>query len=216
MQRRPNLVIFDLDGTLIDTMGSFADLAGALIKEHYGWSFEKGRKRYLETSGIPFFQQMEILFPSDKRNENVVDLFEKRKISVFVKESISEKTRETLLALRDKEVRTAISSNNFHDLVRDFVLRNQIPVDLALGFKENFAKGPEHFDHINKYFSISFESMVFVGDSLNDAKRSRERNIPFVAKVGTFSRADFERVTDPRPIMTIFEIHELMSIVEIQ
>jgi len=209
------LVIFDLDGTLIDTMGSFADLAGCLIRDHYGWRFEIGRKRYLETSGVPFFQQLQTLFPNDTRNSKVANLFESLKISDFVRETISEKTRETLLALRDKEIRTAISSNNFYDLVKDFVWREDVPIDLALGFRQNFAKGQEHFDYISEYFSIPFGRMLFVGDSLTDAKRSEERNIRFVAKIGTFTEMEFGQVVNSKPLLCISKIHELLNILEI-
>jgi len=195
-------------------MGGFADLAGSLLHKHYGWTFENGRKRYLETSGIPFFQQMEILFPNDQRNPGVVDHFERGKISAFIKESISERTRETIHALRDREIRTAISSNNFHDLVREFVRQNNIPVDLAVGFKQDFAKGRDHFEYLRNYFGIPFGEMVFVGDSLMDAKKASEMNIFFVAKVGTFTRGEFQPVVINQPLMAITEISEILGILE--
>jgi len=208
------LVILDLDGTLIDTMGSFADLAGGLLHEHYGWTVEEGRKKYLETSGIPFFQQMELLFPDDQRNATVVGLFERGKISAFMQESISEETRETLHILREREVRTAISSNNFHDLVREFVHQGSIPVDVALGFKQNFAKGKDHFEYLRGYFGIPFSEMVFVGDSLMDARKAREMNIFFIARLGTFSGNDFEPLITYQPFVAITAISEILSILE--
>ncbi|NIR51346.1 HAD family hydrolase [candidate division KSB1 bacterium] len=207
-------MIFDLDGTLIDTMGSFADLAGELIRTHYGWSFEIGRKRYLETSGIPFFQQLAVLFPENERNPVVAEHFETRKIRAFMNETVSEKTRETLKTLRDLEIRTAISSNNFHTLVREFIRRENIPVDLALGFKPEFCKGRPHFDYIRKYFAIPFSKMLFVGDSLRDAILAKEANIRFAAKLGTFSDMEFKEIWDSRSLPTIYEIYEILDILE--
>jgi phosphoglycolate phosphatase-like HAD superfamily hydrolase len=216
MTSKIRLIIFDLDGTLIDTMGSFADIAGELLAKFYDLSFEEGRKRYLETSGIPFFQQMEILFPQNQKNKTTVELFERMKVSSFMNESISEKTLEILHALRDREIRTAISSNNFHSLVREFVHRENVPVDLALGYKPNFSKGRPHFEYIREYFGIPFENVLFVGDSLSDAQRASENRIQFIAKIGTFGECDFKKLeNDTQYMASIYEIYEILDILEV-
>lgn len=215
MSPRFRLVVFDLDGTLIDTMGSFADLAGRLIRDSFGWPFEVGRRRYLDTSGVPFFQQMETLFPGDERNAGVVELFEKGKISAFMAESITDSTRETLHSLRDKAIRTAISSNNFHELVREFVHFENIPIDVALGFRENFSKGRDHFEYLSTYFHIPFSEMVFVGDSLMDATKAQDAGVFFVARIGTFSRDDFQPVVNQQPLVAINDISEIVNVLEI-
>jgi phosphoglycolate phosphatase-like HAD superfamily hydrolase len=212
MAAKVRLIVFDLDGTLIDTMGAFADIAGALISEYYGWDFEQGRQRYLETSGVPFFQQLEILFPNGHRNKTVAEHFEKRKIASFVRESISEKALETLHTLKDREIFTAISSNNFDPLVKEFVHRENVPVDLALGFKENFSKGKPHFDHLCGYFGISKNAMIFVGDSLKDAQLAAQNRVKFVAKIGTFSESDFLADKQLSILGTVYELHEILEI----
>lgn len=208
------LIVFDLDGTLIDTMGAFADIAGELISEYFGWSFEQGRRRYLETSGVPFFQQLEILFPNDRRNNAVAEHFEKRKIASFVSESISDKAIETLHALKDREIFTAISSNNFDPLVKEFVHRENVPVDLALGFKGNFSKGTPHFEYLSNYFGITKNEMIFVGDSLKDAQLAAQNLVKFIAKIGTFSETDFTSFTQAVLLGAIYEIHEILDILE--
>lgn len=212
----PKLIIFDLDGTLIDTMGGFADIAGELIAGNYGWSFERGRKRYLETSGIPFLQQLNLLFPQDERNAAVAAAFEKRKISSFTRESISEKTRETLHWLRDHGFRTAISSNNHHLLVKEFVHRENVPVDRCLGFKENFCKGRPHFEYLKDYFKIHLAEMLFVGDSLKDAEIAMSNRVSFVGKAGTFSEIDFKAISNSHYLPVISEIHEIVNLLEVK
>lgn len=214
MLKKVQLIIFDLDGTLIDTMGDFADIAGELINDHYDWVFEIGRKRYLETSGIPFFQQLEVLFPRHVNNQKVAELFEERKINAFLRESVSEKTLETLQRLRDLEIRTAISSNNFQALVKEFVHRENVAIDLALGYRDDFCKGRPHFDYLQGYFGIPCSEMLFIGDSLRDATVAFQNDIQFVAKLGTFTEDDFKAECNSRFVPIIYEVHEILYILE--
>jgi len=208
------LIIFDLDGTLINTMGGFADIAGELIARNYGWSFERGRKRYLETSGVPFFQQLEILFPNNASNASVAASFEARKVASFREEAMPNGTMETLQRLRDRGYRTAISSNNSSSLVREFVQRHNVQVDISLGFRPGFAKGHAHFDYLSKYFGVPGAQMLFIGDSLTDARIARECGITFVGKTGTFDKTDFRTVENGQIIPVIHNIYELITLLE--
>lgn len=208
------LIIFDLDGTLIDTMGAFADIAGELISEHYGLTFEQGRKRYLETSGIPFFKQLDILFPGNSKNKRLADTFETRKIASFSKEHISENVIETLENLKKRGYYLAISSNNLHALVRDFVDRERVPVDVRLGYKPNFSKGLPHFTFLQNYFRVHFSDMLFVGDSLKDAQISQNCGVAFIGKLGTFTATDFKETMNSHFSPVINGIHELIHLLE--
>ncbi len=69
------LVVFDLDGTLVDTMGSFANHAATLMERHYGLLHETGYSQYMKTSGLPFKQQLEVLFPRNHKNASVAHQF---------------------------------------------------------------------------------------------------------------------------------------------
>src|ERR1700742_4647011 len=64
----PRAVLFDLDGTLIDTMQVFADVAADVMVRHHALDRTAARTAYLATSGIPFFQQLEKIVPGDASN----------------------------------------------------------------------------------------------------------------------------------------------------
>ena len=72
-------VVLDLDGTLVDTMQTFADVASDVMASAFGISRAWGRARYLQTSGIPFFQQLEIIMPGNSANQRVAQRFERFK-----------------------------------------------------------------------------------------------------------------------------------------
>ena len=62
---------------------------------------------------------------------------------------------------------------------------------MVLGFKPGFAKGNEHFTHIEKTLGVKKEEMLFVGDSIKDGERAQNFGIDFVARTGVFTETDF-------------------------
>jgi phosphoglycolate phosphatase len=209
MNRRAFL--FDFDGTLVDTMDGFADIAGRVIHEfHPEMSFEEARANYMKTSGAPFFQQCEILFPGDKTNLEKVRIFEEEKQEGFFSQSFSDDVRFTINALRERGDIAGISSNNFQELLDKFVEREGLVFDVVLGFNEGFQKGKDHFEYVMKRFTLTNKELIFVGDSLKDAEKAFENKLNFVGKCGTFKKEDF--LTIKKDIVTINNIRELLNL----
>ncbi len=186
------LLVFDLDGTLIDTMGDYADKAAALIREHYGTPKDEARRRYFETSGLPFERQLEQLFPGAPCNTEVSRMFESWKNGYLANVTLSSETEQLLCGWRNAGFRIAISSNNLEHYVRR--LARCWPVDAALGYqvKDGFGKGEPHFQKLEEHFGFSREQMLFIGDSPNDARISVQSKVPFLALLtGEFTETDF-------------------------
>ncbi|MBN2038559.1 MAG: HAD family hydrolase [Spirochaetes bacterium] len=203
--------LFDFDGTLVDTMEGFADIAGRIINEfHPEVSFEKARANYLLTSGAPFFQQLEILFPGDKKNSEKVKLFEEEKQEGFFMQNFSDDVKYTINALRKRGDIAGVSSNNFQELIDKFIEREGLVFDVVLGFNNGFQKGKDHFEYVMKKFSISPDLLTFVGDSLKDAEKALANKIKFVGKCGTFKREDFLKIDGS--LKTVENIRELLNL----
>ncbi|MBL6974233.1 MAG: HAD family hydrolase [Deltaproteobacteria bacterium] len=206
-------IVLDFDGTLVDTMGGFADVAAGVIHRRYGADRDWARRQYLQTSGIPFIQQLDVLFPSDPRNGEAADEFEKGKLEGFFSESFSKETAQTVSRLQGEGFLVVVSSNNFQELVDQFVKRStDVDFDLVLGARDNFFKGADHFRHIHETLGVGLEDMVFIGDSLKDAERALSSGVEFVGKLGTFTRRDFEReFPGVRTVDTISQLVEILT-----
>ncbi|MFC1669336.1 HAD family hydrolase [Spirochaetota bacterium] len=203
--------LFDFDGTLVDTMEGFADIAGEVINRfHPEMSFEKARRRYLDTSGVPFFQQLEIIFPGDETNKEKAGVFEERKKEGFFSTKFSDEVKSTLNSLRSGGFIIGVCSNNFQELIDRFVDTGGLEFDIVLGFKQGFEKGKDHFDFVMKEFSLSKEELTFVGDSLKDAQKALANDIKFIGICNIFSREDFLNIDGS--ILTIQSIKELLSL----
>jgi phosphoglycolate phosphatase-like HAD superfamily hydrolase len=186
--------LFDFDGTLVDTMHGYADIAGRLISGRYGtMSFEEGRRRYIETSGVPFCQQIEIIYPGDARNDETVRMFEDEKLQGFYASHFDPEVAKALASMRAKGFLIGVSSGNFPDLIDEYVKREGVVFDIVMGYEHErgFEKGAPHFDYFLKEFSLFKSDLTFVGDSLKDADKGYDYGVQFVGMTGLFSAADF-------------------------
>lgn len=206
------VVVMDFDGTLVNTMGGFADVAAQVLHRFFGTDTTLARRQYIETSGIPFRQQVEVLHPGDPRNDEAAREFEQAKRAGFFAETFPEDAVEAVRALKSAGYKVVVSSNNYQELVDEFCARRDgITFDLVLGARENFFKGADHFREIERRFSVGPQEMVFVGDSLKDGERAMAYGVPFVGKVGTFTREEFEaRFPGVRTIEDLRELKELL------
>ena len=206
-------LLFDFDGTLVDTMEGFADIAGEVIHQfHPGISFEEARRRYLETSGVPFFQQLEIILPGDPTNSKKAAIFEETKKEGFFRSTFSDEVRFVITQLRGRGILVGVSSNNFQYLIEQFIKREGLQFDVVLGFKDGFEKGEHHFEYVLHHFQLKKDELTFVGDSLKDAEKAISNGIAFIGLCGTFTKEQF---LDKYPtIITINSLQELLEICE--
>ena len=201
----PKLVLFDLDGTLLDTMSEFANVASGLMAERHGMAPALARRRYLETSGLPFVLQIDIIAGRGEKNAETVRLFEEQKLQATRHVGLERGVRETLDELVGRGYLLAISSNNSQKNVNEFIRRENLQnvIKRWLGwhdagrrerwFRARLAssKGEAHFSDFERVLKVPRHAILFVGDSLKDAEIAERCGIDFLPKVGTFNQEDF-------------------------
>jgi phosphoglycolate phosphatase-like HAD superfamily hydrolase len=183
----PKVLLCDLDGTLIDSMPTLADLATEVIEERYGTPRVLARELYLATCGLPFEKQLEEIFPDDARNADASAEFEGRKPARCGAIRMAAETRRALQQMRDLGVRVAVSSNNGTENVSAFARDAGFKFDLVLGYGGGLAKGRTHLDATSRAFGAARQEMLFIGDSLHDGEIAEREGIPFVGLATTFS-----------------------------
>lgn len=188
----PKVLLCDLDGTLVDSMPTLAELATDVMGEVYGTPRVLARELYVATCGLPFIRQLESIFPGDPRNRGASDAFEGRKPERCDQIRMSPDIERALGQLKARGVAVVVSSNNGVENVATFARNAGFPFDMVLGFGNGLAKGKPHIERAAAEFGVERSQMLFVGDSLHDGEISEAERIPFVGVAGTFS---FERFT---------------------
>lgn len=205
-----DVIVFDFDGTIVNSMEAFANIAAEVMPKRLPIDSETARRRYLETSGIPFFQQLELLFPDDPANASTAEEFELAKLEGYLDEPLFEDAVETVQHLRSRGIKVVVSSNNFQNLVDRFVGETGIEFDMVLGFKQNFAKGADHFAHIIETLGVDREKIAFIGDSIKDGERAQNFGIDFIGKEGIFTREQFSKsFPDAKVISTLADLKRM-------
>ncbi len=77
------VVLFDLDGTLLDDLPLIADVAADVMHQAFGTEAEEARIHYLATTGMPFEAQLAQLYPqaSPAERSSVARTFHQRKVT---------------------------------------------------------------------------------------------------------------------------------------
>ena len=197
------IICFDFDGTLVNSMGRLTDIAERVLSHFFALDPRVARRLYTETSGLPFPQQLEVLYPEAvEKRALAAAAFEKEKRAGYMEEPLYPDTLETLALLRSKNYHIVISSNSEQDLVTKLVTKLALRPDLALGFDLPMEKGRPHFQRILQHLGGTETDLVFIGDSIKDGERALENGVDFIGKTGTFSRNDFTRHFPKAPVIT--------------
>jgi phosphoglycolate phosphatase len=205
-------VMFDFDGTIVDTMHEYGRIASQEIYELYDVEKETARQLYLETSGVPFFQQLEIIFGEDSRNDICSRKFEARKAVFLENVRLSSNTNQVLRRIRSLGLSIAITSNNYQTILDKFIARYQNLFDLVLGFSEQYSKGPSQFSRVIDTFGVDRRHVLFVGDSISDARKALAFGVDFVAISGTLKPEAFSFLFPSVPVIQdLIQLEKLLQ-----
>ena len=196
------LICFDFDGTIADTMPWLEENAVRLFNEFYHTDKETARHDYRMTTGLPFSQQVHIIYPNRDQNQEIIETFEHEKIARIDEQDLFPETKEVFKSL-SKNYLIAVSSSTTKEIIEDYVQKKGIKEFLAdiVGFKPGFEKGKHHFDYLMDKFSLNPSEVVYVGDSKKDMERAYNSHIRFFARLGPmFTEKDFQLTNNGQSI----------------
>jgi CDP-L-myo-inositol myo-inositolphosphotransferase len=186
-------VIFDFDGTIAYTMPFLTELAINSITEKCDISLEEARRKYIETTGLSFGEQIDIIFPDHPANKEIVRIFELEKERRIFNYPLCTDVLSTLRYIKGKGMKIFICSSTREEIITKYCKLNKIfdLIDSVSGFKDGFKKSKQ-IDLVIKNYHLK-EEVLFIGDSLKDYELAKDKGIKFIGITGVFKKGEFEK-----------------------
>lgn len=164
-------VVFDLDGTLCDTICDLADAVNFALSSLGCPNHPTETIKTFVGNGIR--NLIETSLPYDKRDEKTVNaasewFFKYYKIHFADKTKAFEGVNQTLLGLRERGIRLAVCTNK-EDGMAKAVVKSLFgdSFDIVIGNSDRFPlkPAPDSVLHIINEIGVKTEETVFIGDS---------------------------------------------------
>jgi phosphoglycolate phosphatase-like HAD superfamily hydrolase len=181
------VVVFDLDGTILDDMGLVSAVAGDLLEKAFGTPAEEGRIHYLATTGMPFEAQLAQLYPGAPpalRSETARTFHQRKVTEAYARAKPFPEVPKLLKRLAGDRWTLAVSTGAEGEMA-DLLLERE---GLRFWFEEVLGSGDgtkrEHLQEYRRRFPD--RPMFLVGDSRFDMEAAQ--STPGVAAIGRASR----------------------------
>ncbi len=211
-------IIFDLDGTLLDTLEDIAISCNHVL-EHFGTA-PLEVKEYKELLGQGASKLVQDLLPtlSKQEHENALVVFEKHYTKQFTKHTkMYENINKMLTFFQVRGIKMAILSNKPNSFTKKCVTKylNKWDFSAVYGIREGVPRKPDPAGayEILKELQVEPSECLFVGDMNIDMMTANSAGIASIGVLWGFSDeenlashgADFI-VNNPEDIIHLFEI----------
>lgn len=180
-----NTVIFDLDGTLLNTLEDLKDSTNFALKQH-GYS-QKSLSQIRSFVGNGVKKLIERSIPQGYDNPDFEDCLKVFKDhysqNMYNKTGPYDEILELLGALKKRGIKIAVVSNKFDSAVKE-LCKKYFPsfIDVAIGESENVRKKPAPDSVFRAMELLGADALhsVYVGDSEVDAQTSKNASLKCV------------------------------------
>lgn len=206
------LIIFDLDGTLLDTVPMWLDLFKKSASKFKVNISADEIKKYFGKQDIEIISQ---IFSEDKRKE-VIDYFYQLKKRYIKNVKLFPDTKKVLSELKNKNIKIAIATGNTLDMKNFFLKKTGLYkiIDYSLCAEEvkNGKPNPDLINKIANYFDIDKKYILFVGDSIYDYYTAKNSKV----KIGLVSTGVLtkEEIIKLKPDFVFDNLKEILDIIE--
>ena len=192
------LIIFDLDGTLIDTLSDIEHIFNYVLIQN---GYEKRSKSFYKNNiGNGFENLLRNCLPDyfkgdfDFLANSVRERYESH---LNTKTIVFDGITNVLEHLKNNKVKIAVISNKLHSLaVRSVETYFNSYAMKVIGAEGGFPRkpSPESTFHMLQHFNCSASDALFVGDSIVDIKTAQSANISSVGVLwGNGTEEDFKK-----------------------
>ncbi len=207
-------LIFDLDGTLVDSLADFQQALNTVLTEHerrklsleevrsmFGDGAHRSIHRAFALTGEPLSQQ-----DAPVRLTRLIELCRTQKATP---EQIYPQAKETLIAFRDKGVKIGLCTNKIYlstlKLLDDIDLADLFDFIAGVDTFPFCKPHPDHVLGVAKGLAVSPQNCVMIGDSANDIRAAKAAGVANIAVSHGYGR-DIHELGADRVISGLAEL----------
>jgi len=189
-------VLFDLDGTLVNSLNDLADSANYALKQFGFPTHETEKYKYFVGNGMP--KLIERVLPAKNRDDDtkfkVLECFMQYYRTHFVDKTVAyEGIEELIAALKAKGIKIAVVSNKVQEMavtVTEKIFGNSFQI--VCGKQKGFPTKPDAALTLKVMndLGVTPEECVFVGDSGMDAAAAVNAGCIGIGVLWGFRKAD--------------------------
>ena len=173
------LCAFDMDGVILDSMPTLTQYAVETMRVIYKCPREFAERRYKETTGRPFVQQLDEIFPKDERNSDALRLYETIHAAISPALPLSPMVPMVINTLRELEISTALITSTHKSILFDQLHQVQsLGFDFMGGFQDGFTK-VDLLNEAMELMAIFPDECILFGDTEHDRKVAKAANTKF-------------------------------------
>lgn len=172
-----NAVIFDMDGTLIDSMPAYEKIAVNILCKYTPLSRDAALNAYRSTVGVPFSDQFAFLGYQD--NKAVLEYHNLSKEVSVNAEPFKEATEFIRKFDNDSETHIAIVTSSSQEAAYNVAKKNW---PYTFDWVSGIESGPKNIqiELFLRTYRIDKSRAVFFGDTLADAAFAKEAGVTFI------------------------------------
>jgi len=223
MQRKFDLVIFDLDGTLIDNRVAIRQNLNYALELH---GFPRLRHEDIDAMiGTPLAEIFEEILPESSRHlaPQLVDAYVRRYLRTsHVGTVILEGVIPTLEQLRGEGFKLAVATTKRNDTVAPLLRKIGLLqyFDLATGRRDGMRNkpNPDMLHYVMKKLNATSQSTTMVGDTPIDIMTAKNARLFVIAVTSSIQlgMTTLEKIRDAKPDIVIGSLRELPDHVRIK
>lgn len=172
------LIVFDMDGTVLDSMKRLSELAVGTMMLHYGVTAEEARVAYERTTGLPFAEQLNMIFPNSDQNNRVAEGYadaHRRMAGTF---PMAPRLDKVFRWLKSHQVKLALVSSTSADIIAQMPQVHAAGFDYIGGFR-GYEKDIQ-IEEACAYLGVPLTDVIYFGDAAMDQEYASRIGVQFV------------------------------------
>ncbi len=207
LAKNKSVLIFDLDGTLLDTLKDLNEAVNYTMKQYNYPLRSMTQTRNDIGNGVAKLIARSI--PDNESNPNYQKCLETFKQYYMTHYSVYTKPfpymKETLIKLKERGYRLSVVTNKVNDIAQD-IINTFYPniFDYVLGEGPNFKKkpAPDMVNYVIKKLKLKRRKIIYIGDTEVDYQTAKNAKVkPILVTYGYRNRDQLIKIEDVVPLI---------------